>query len=177
MKALLNIEGKSQYSHEVDPRFQPTACGPTTANILLSYICHEKKEINELYQVLGTSKIGTFKWQMVRNLQRLLGDDWLVADCTINEAMEELKNGRPVAMKVDKYTTFKWFSKPPYRYHWVPVIGYEIRAGKLYLLFHDNGGRNRKSAIKEMAYEDYREFLSFVKITPNPFKKDGLDSE
>jgi hypothetical protein len=173
MKVLLNIEGKSQYAPDIDEKFQPSACGPTTANILLNFICKEepaaKQTINELYAILGSTKIGLFKWRLIRNLQALLGDRWEVASCTINEAIVELQNGRPVAMKFDKYFTFHWLQKPTYDYHWVPLIGYEIRAGKLYLMIHDNGGRNRASYMREILYEKDRDVLSFVKITPKTF--------
>ena len=98
-----------------------------------------------------------------------MGNDWLVTDCTLNEALNELRNGRPVAMKFDKYFTFHWKSKPLFNYHWVPLVGYEIVAGKLYLTIHDNGGRNRKSQLRQVLYEDNRRVISFVKITPNIF--------
>lgn len=173
MKVLLDIEGKSQYANDVENKWQASACGPTTANVILNYICKEEplaqQNVNQLYKLLGSTKIGLFKWRMIHNLQKLLGEKWEVNDCTINEAMSELQNGRPVAMKFDKYFSFHWFQKPTYNYHWVPLIGYEIRASKLYLIIHDNGGRNRTSQIREILYEHDRDVLSFVKITPKLF--------
>ena len=173
MKILLNLKGQSQYSEQVDQAYQKSACGPTTANVILNYLNKDstvsQKSINELYKYLGTSKIGLFKWQLIRKLQKLLGDEWEVSECTVNEAMMELQNERPVAMKFDKYFSFKWGLRPMYRYHWVPLIGYEIRAGKLYLFIHDNGGRNRKSEVREVLFEENRDVLSFVKISPRLF--------
>ena len=173
MKVLLDLKGKSQYASEVDARYQKSACGPTTINVILNYLYKNQdisqKSINELYKLLGTTKIGLFKWRLVRNLQQLLGKDWIVEECTVNVAMDELRAGRPVAMKFDKYFSFNWFSKPVYKYHWVPLVGYEIRAGKLYLKIHDNGGRNRESKVIEVLYEENRDVLSFVKIAPKLF--------
>ena len=103
---------------------------------------------------------------MIRNLQKLLGNDWVVKQCTVNEAIDELRAGRPVALKFDQYFSFNWFAKPKYKYHWVPLVGYEIRADKYYLKIHDNGGRNRASKVCDVLYEDNRSVLSFVKIAP-----------
>ncbi len=71
-------------------------------------------------------------------------------------------------MKFDQYFTFQWFTKkkPAYKYHWVPLIGYEIKNDDLYLIFHDNGGRGRESEIRSIRYDDNRHVLSFVKIEP-----------
>ena len=173
VKVLLNIKGQSQYSEHVLPKYRKSACGPTTVRVLLNYICPNEpvaqKDVNELYNLLGSTKIGLFKWRLIRNLQKLLGAEWKVSDCTINEALSELRNGRPVAMKFDKYFTFNFSAKPLFNYHWVPLIGYEIRASKLYLIIHDNGGRNRESAVRDVLYEDNREVLRFVKIAPRSF--------
>lgn len=173
MKELLNIQGQSQYNEQVLPKYRKSACGPTTVHVILKYVCPNEsvaqKDVNELYRSLGSTKIGLFKWRMIRNLQKLLGKKWLVANCTVNEALNEIRNGRPVAMKFDKYFTFNWSAKPLFNYHWVPLIGYEVRASKLYLIIHDNGGRNRESAIREVLYEDNRDILSFVKISPRSF--------
>jgi hypothetical protein len=173
VKVLLNVQGQSQYSENVLPKYQKSACGPTTVRVILNYICSNEsvaqKDVNELYNLLGSTKIGLFKWRMIRNLQKLLGKKWEVSDCTVNEALSELRNGRPVAMKFDKYFTLKWGAKPMFNYHWVPLVGYEIRAGKLYLNIHDNGGRNRESAVRDVLYDDNRDVISFVKISPRTF--------
>jgi len=136
----------------------------------LNYLCKDhdilQKNINELYELLGSTKIGLFKWRLIRNLQKLLGNDWIVKECTFNEAIDELRAGRTVALKFDKYFSFNWFAKPKYNYHWVPLVGYEIRGGKQYLKIHDNGGRNRESKLCDVLYEDNCPVLSFVKIAP-----------
>lgn len=171
MRVQLNVNGKSQYSSDIRPEFQNSACGPTTAQVILNYLNQENKnlvnkDINELYEYLGGTKIGLFKWRMIRNLRRLLGEQWCIEECTITEAIEQLRFGNPVAMKFDVYFTGQFFSKnkPLYKYHWVPLIGYEIKNNELYLMIHDNGGKNRESQVRSFKYDDNRKVLSYVKI-------------
>lgn len=169
MNVQLNVQGISQYSKDVNPQFQNSACGPTTIFVILNYHGLQQpivKDINELYQQLGGTRIGLFKWRLIKNLRKLLGSDWTITSCTLSESLKELEAGRPVAMKFDKHFTFQWFAKPAFKYHWVPLIGYEIRDDELYLILHDNGGRNRDSQIRKVRYADNHKVLSFVKIEP-----------
>lgn len=172
MHVLLNVNGMSQYSESVQPKYQASACGPTTAHVILKH--HDanqplaQRNVNELYKMLGGTKIGLFKWRMIRNLRKAIGNGYKVAECTVTEAIEQLRHGNPVAMKFDKYTTLQFFNKkkPLFKYHWVPLIGYDIRNDCLELIIHDNGGRNRPSQIRTFFYDDNRHVLSFVKIEP-----------
>lgn len=172
MRVLLNVNGMSQYSETINTKYQPSACGPTTAHVILKH--HDashplaQQDINALYKMLGGTKIGLFKWRMIRNLRKALGNNYQVAECTISEAIEQLRLGNPVAMKFDQYTTLQLFNKkkPLYKYHWVPLIGYEIKDDCLNLIIHDNGGRNRPSKVRSFCYDDNRHVLSFVKIEP-----------
>ncbi|MER1958625.1 MAG: C39 family peptidase [Solibacillus sp.] len=173
MRVLLNVNGRSQYSADIRPELQNSACGPTTAHVILNYLSREDekvvtKDINELYQLLGSTKIGLFKWRMIRNLRKLLGDDWCVEECTLTQAIEQLRAGNPVAMRFDVYFSGQLFSKnkPLYKYHWVPLIGYDVKDDELYLTIHDNGGRNRDSQVRTFKYDDNRKVLDFVKIEP-----------
>ena len=172
MKVLLNVNGMSQYGEAVHPKFRNSACGPTTVYVILNYLCKDhitaKKDVNELYELLGGTKIGLFKWRFIKNLRTQLGPNFLIEECDLSEAITQLKHGNPVAMKFDQYFTFQWFTKkkPAYKYHWVPLIGYEIKDDGLYLIIHDNGGRYRESEIRSIRYDDSRHVLSFVKIEP-----------
>lgn len=172
MRVLLNVNGMSQYSSDVRAEYQNSACGPTTAHVILNYVCKDEmivtKDVNELYQFLGGTKIGLFKWRMVRNLRKLLGDCWCIEECTISDAIRQLRAGNPVAMKFDVYFTGQFLKqeKPLYKYHWVPLIGYEIKNDELYLTIHDNGARSRESQIRTFKYDENRKVLSFVKIEP-----------
>lgn len=172
MRVILNVNGMSQYSESVRPEFQNSACGPTTAHVILNYQCQDEtiinKDVNEWYKKLGSTRLGLFKWRMIKNLRNLLGSKWTIDNCSITEAIEQLRSGNPVAMKFDSYFTMQFLSKhrPLFNYHWVPLIGYEIKDDELYLIIHDNGGRNRDSQIRSFRYDDNRRVLSFVKIEP-----------
>src|SRR5690606_15846814 len=133
MRVLLIVNGRSQYSSYILPEYHISACGPTTAHVILNYLCEDEtirtKDVNELYKFLGRTKIGLFKWRMIRNLRRLLGDDCCIEECTLTQAIEQLRLGNPVAMKFDVYfigQVSKSYT-PRYKYHWVPLIGYEIK--------------------------------------------------
>ncbi|KGR75128.1 C39 family peptidase [Ureibacillus sinduriensis] len=169
MKIQLNVQGISQYSMDVNPKFQNSACGPTTVFVILNYHAHQastEKDINELYKLLGGTRIGLFSWRLIKNLRKLLGSSWNISRCTLAESLKELEAGRPVAMKFDKHFSFQWFAKPTFKYHWVPLIGYELTDNELYLILHDNGGRNRESQISKVRYAENYKVLSFVKIEP-----------
>ncbi|MEK4230527.1 C39 family peptidase [Solibacillus sp. FSL H8-0538] len=172
MRVLLNVNGMSQYSAEVRPEYQSSACGPTTAHVILNYLSQDEaiinKDVNEWYKTLGGTKIGLFKWRMIKNLRNALGPNWTIDSCSLTEAIEQLRIGNPVAMKFDNYFTLQFLSKikPLFKYHWVPLIGYEIKDDELHLIIHDNGGRNRESQLRTFRYEDNRRVLSFVKIEP-----------
>lgn len=170
MRVLLDVNGMSQYSECVRPEYQDSACGPTTAHVILNYLCEDpaitSMDVNELYSLLGGTKIGLFKWRLIRNLRKLLGNDWRVEECTVSQAIDQLRAGNPVAMRFDVYFSGQFLQdvKPLYKYHWVPLIGYEIKNDELHLMIHDNGGRNRDSQVRTFRYEDNRKVLDFVKI-------------
>lgn len=159
----------SQYNQDVNLQYQNSACGPTTVSVILNYHAYQQsavQDINKLYEMLGGTRIGLFTWRLIKNLRKLLGSSWNVSRCSLGESLRELEAGRPVAMKFDKHFTFQWFAKPTFKYHWVPLIGYEILDNELYLILHDNGGRNRDSQVRKVRYADNQKVLSFVKIEP-----------
>ncbi len=169
MNVQLNVTGLSQYDDTIHPKYQSSACGPTTVFVILRYLLKDSsllKNVNELYRILGGTKIGLFKWRLIKRLQRLLGSSWNVSECTLHEALEQIDEGRPVALKFDKYFSFQWKSKPAFKYHWVPLIGYEIKNDELFLILHDNGWKNRDSQIRKVRYADNYKVLSYVKIEP-----------
>lgn len=57
----------------------------------------------------------------------------------------EIDAGRPVALKFDKWFSFRWRMDFAYDYHWVLGIGYEEPEGGSgpVLIVHDNGLRLR----------------------------------
>ncbi|KGR78201.1 C39 family peptidase [Ureibacillus manganicus] len=170
MKVQLNIAGFSQYDSTILQKYQSSACGPTTIYVILRYLLKnssELKNINELYNILGGTKIGLFKWRLIKRLRKLLGSNWNVSECSLQEALHQIDIGRPVALKFDQYFSFQWRSKHTFKYHWVPLIGYEWKNDELFLIVHDNGSRTRKSQIRKVPYSVNIKVLSFVKIEAN----------
>lgn len=175
MKPLRKIKSKSQFSPDIDKRFQPSACGPVTAYILLDYHFPNRwPNVNELYRQLGSTKIGLFTWCFVRNTKKLLGADWEVSKCSIDEVIKQLDAGRPVAAKFDKWFTFKWRGQYSFDYHWVPVIGYEMNGNQLMLIIQDNGGRNRPSKVHTIPYHPNKNVLTFIKIEKKTISTPGV---
>ena len=167
MKVLLPFEGMSQYESVIDPQKRGSACGPVTAASIFRFHENEIFEINEVYRLLGTTSIGLFTWRLLRNFRKIAGSRYkLETTRSISEVKEELLSGRPLAMKFDRYFSFRWFAKPLYNYHWVPLIGFEDKGDDVILYFHDNGKRNRPSKIRTVSYHSQRTVLSFVKIIP-----------
>lgn len=169
MKKMLNVNGRSQYDEDINKSLRASACGPVTARILMDHISPEAcpYDVNELFKLLGGTKIGLFKGRFIRNMRKILGTDWTVAACSIEEVKRQIDSGRPVAAKFDKWFNFHWRSSYEFDYHWVPVIGYEEKGDDIFLFIHDNGGRNRDSQVRLISYQKNRPILSFIKIEPN----------
>lgn len=167
MKVLIPFQGISQYGKTVDTKLQGSACGPTTAAAILKY--HENRDygVNELYKTLGTTRIGLFTWRFMRKLNKFSDKKYRVAKIrSLEEVKEELVHGRPLAMKFDRYFSFRWRLESSYKYHWVPLIGFEEHPDDLILYIHDNGKRNRPSKIQAVSYKQNRKVLTFLKIVP-----------
>ena len=168
MKKLLDVKRKSQYDDDIKESYRPSACGPVTARILMDQISPDAcpYDVNELFKLLGGTKIGLVKGRFIRNMRKILGDDWTVAECDIEEVKRQIDEERPVAAKFDKWFNFRWRGDFEFDYHWVPVIGYEEKGNDLTLIIHDNGSRNQGSRIRHISYNRNRPILSFVKIEP-----------
>lgn len=168
LKIQLPVQGFSQYDVTVDEKIQSSACGPVTAYVLLTYLLPNGHPHvpNNLYKQLKGTRIGLFTFRFIKYLRRLLGANWTIQKCTVEDALQELQHGRPVALKFDKYLTFKWRKSFSFSYHWVPMIGYEQINDEIYLIVHDNGGRGRDSTIRKIKYADNRPILTFVKVVP-----------
>ena len=168
MKIQLQVQGLSQYDYPFRTNYQASACGPVTAFVLLNYL-HQNTYFdtpNSLYEKLGGTRIGLFTHRFVRNMRKMLGPNWQIEKCSLHAALHELKNGRPVALKFDKYFSIQWKKRSTFAYHWVPLIGYEIENDELFLIIHDNGARNRESKIRKVSYAQNASVLTFIQITP-----------
>ncbi|OES43748.1 C39 family peptidase [Domibacillus iocasae] len=166
---MIKVEGQSQYGKKIEKDYRSSACGPVTISVILHY-WNQPFSANQLYKQLGATKIGTFRYIIVRRLKKLLGHGWTVQSSNrIDEVIHELDLDHPVAAKFDKYFTFHFFQKPLYKYHWVVLIGYEIQDGQIFLFFHDNGAPGRRSKIRRASYGEQSSVLRFVLLSPkNP---------
>lgn len=119
MRCQLSLHGKSQYDASISPSYRNSACGPTTVHVILQYLGISTLSVNQLYKMLGSTKIGLFRWRFIYNLRKLL-PTWDVRVCTLKEAMQEIDVGRPVAMRFDRYFSLQWRDKKlP-----MPITGY-----------------------------------------------------
>ncbi|WP_075619784.1 C39 family peptidase [Paenisporosarcina indica] len=168
MRVQLKVKGLSQYDESIKTHYQNSACGPVTALTILRYWMPNSStyDVNQLYRLLQTTRIGLFTWRLKHNLGKLLGSSWEINTCSLEEAKSELIEGRPVACKFDRYFTFHWFGTYEFAYHWVPMIGFEENENDLTLILHDNGGRNRESRIRHVSYKQNQDILTFVKMYP-----------
>ena len=165
MPTFIPLKKKSQFDSDIKKRYRASACGPVTAYAILDHFFpNQFQNINTLYRALGGTPIGLFTYRFIRNLSKLLGDDWLVEKCSMEEMKKQIDAGHPVAAKFDKWFTWHWRGHYSYDYHWVAVIGYEERESGLWLFVHDNGGRNRPCQVQVLPYEPNAEILTFVKI-------------
>lgn len=168
MRKQLNIEGISQYDDTISEALRSSACGPVTARILMNQFSPDACPygINELFKLLGGTKIGLLKRRFIRNMRKILGANWLVDECKLEEVKLQIDEGRVVAAKFDKWLNFRWFGQFEFDYHWVPVIGYEKIDNDIILFIHDNGSRNQASQVRKVSFRQNRPILSFVKIEP-----------
>lgn len=167
MKKILTLTPKSQFDNDIEKRFRASACGPVTAHVILNYhFPNQYPDVNNIYRLLGGTRIGLFTWRFIRNMRKLLGNNWRVKTCEIEEVIKQIAAGRPVAAKFDKWFTLKWRGRYSFAYHWVPIIGIEMRDEHIWLIIQDNGGRNRPSQIKSVPFEPNESILTFVKIEP-----------
>ncbi len=167
MKKTISLKKKSQYDEDIHKYYRNSACGPVTAYAILDFFLPGQfQNINLLYKKLGGTPIGLFTHHFIRNLSKILGDDWLVQKCSIEEMKKQIDEGRPVAAKFDKWFTWHWRGRYSYDYHWVSVVGYEEKENGLWLFVHDNGGKNRPSQLQSLPYEPNAEILAFVKVEP-----------
>lgn len=166
MVGPFGFTGKSQYDEDIEQRFRSSACGPVTAFLMLTHHFpnNPSYNVNELYRLLGGTRIGLFTWRFIKNMKKLLGNDWHVARCSINEVIQQLDAGRPVAAKFDKWFSLRWRGKYEFNYHWVPVIGYEKSDNGVTLIIHDNGGVNRPSKLRRVSYKENKPVLTFIKM-------------
>ncbi|MBY0013843.1 C39 family peptidase [Paenibacillus typhae] len=88
----------------------------------------------------------------------------------------EIDAGRPVALKFDKWFSFRWQGKYAYDYHWVLGTGYEEPEGGSgpVLLVHDNGirlkdGGYRPGQERRIPYNPNQTVITMVSLNITGF--------
>lgn len=166
MSDLIPLTKKCQFDADIHQKYRASACGPVTAYALLDFHMPGRfSNIDALYRQLGSTPIGLFTYRFIRNLRKLLGKDWLVAKCSVNEMKRQITLGQPVAAKFDKWFSCQWFGHFSFDYHWVAVVGYEDTEKGLLLYVDDHGGPNRPSVTRIVPYEPNRKIITFIQIT------------
>lgn len=166
MRSFIPLKKKSQYDEDILPKYRASACGPVTAYTLLDYhLPGQFPNINALYRTLGSTPIGLFTYRFIHNLQALLGDEWIVKKCSLEEMKQQIDLGLPLAAKFDKWFTFQWFRPASFAYHWVAIVGYEESEQGLLLFVDDHGGPNRSSVTRILPYEPNKKVITFVQIS------------
>lgn len=169
MGMIESFSGKSQYDQDIEPAQRNSACGPVTAYTMIGHLLGAcPASVSELYRTFGGTRLGLSAGRFIKGASKMLGSGWIVRRCSLDELKEEIKAGRPVAAKFDKWFSFRWFGKYAFAYHWVPVVGFEEENGGTVLIVHDNGGRGRPSRILRVSYSQNRQILTFVRMSPAP---------
>lgn len=169
MKVLLPFQAMSQYAEEIPEAMRASACGPVTAASILRYHEGIAPGIGELYKQLGATKIGLSAFCLTRRLQKLAGPRYTIKRVqSIERVKQELMAGHPLAVKFDRYFSFRWRQKTTFAYHWVVLAGFEETEDDILLWIHDNGQKNRPSKLRAVSFRDNRDVLSFIQITPVP---------
>lgn len=160
----ISFQSFSQYAHTVEQSFRRAACGPTTIYSILFHYGGNVPSINTIFKKARCRSYGLSKRKMIRYLKQYGDPSYCAESGTIDEALREIDAGRPVAMKFDKWFSGRWWERPTYDYHWVPLIGYVEKEDELQLIV----GTNRAiGETRTISYQANRPVLSFVLYRPH----------
>ncbi|WP_195724412.1 C39 family peptidase [Paenibacillus monticola] len=142
-----------------------SACGPATMAALMEYwstrlgkhfisgkshFYSKAEHINHMYSQHGGTPWGMNVHGFIRGIKDYIGASSapkeryqlsLTAFNDMNRYIAEIDAERPVAIKFDKWFTFRWRGRYAYDYHWVLGIGYEtsVEGADPILIVLDNG--------------------------------------
>lgn len=156
----------SQHHESIKKNYRASACGPTAVASILSYYGENQYSINTLYKKLHCTKIGLPAVFLTFFLSRLLGAQWTIQRISIENALVELNNNRPVALKFDRYTNPTFWKKPYFHYHWTVLVDYKIKENDIYLIVEDLGAPQKKSRQHTISFLENKHALSFIQIAP-----------
>lgn len=137
--------------------------------------------VNQMYASSGGTPLGmsapVLAFALRRQLNRRLREGELPGRAVTGRLSgfeaycAEIDAGRPVAVKFDKWFSFRWFGRRPvFDYHWTVGCGYRIEDdGSKFLLVHDAGSRHKdgtfvRSRERVIDYEAHRGILTLVGV-------------
>jgi hypothetical protein len=194
VSASLVIDPFTQYEAE----HGRSACGPTTMAAISEYWRTKKGKsliqgldtyqnkgnmIDRVYAGYGGKWYGMSVARLCQGLVHYVRDygTYSASATRFNDFdtyQHHILQRRPVAVKFDQYSSFKWCKKYAFRYHWVIGFGYQVKhEGQHYqerpqflLKVHDNGmsyksGGYRESKVQYVDYAANREIMTMVGFT------------
>ncbi len=171
MKVLLPFRAMSQYADEIPEAIRSSACGPVTAAAILRHHEGRSPTVQMLYKKLWTTRIGLSAFFLIRQLRKLTGSAYVIERVrSIEQVKQELIAGRPLAVKFDRYFSFRWRTSSAFAYHWTPLVGFEDKDGDVMLYIHDNGQKNRPSKLRAVSFLENQYVVSFIRIVPTTKK-------
>ncbi|WP_051506984.1 hypothetical protein [Saccharibacillus sacchari] len=137
--------------------------------------------VNDIYAFSGGTPLGmpapVLAFALRRLLNKRLRDSGLPGRAATRRLSgfeaycAEIDAGRLVAVKFDKWFSFRWWGqRPAFDYHWTVGCGYRIEDdGTAFLLVHDAGGRGKdgtfvRSRERQIAYEPHKGVLTMVGV-------------
>lgn len=166
MTAMLTrrIDGVEPFTQwEEGVKSPASACGPASIAVITEYWSQrgwntaggmgrfgsKSEYLNYLYRYCGGTPWGMPAWKLMRGLRNCLrnGEAGQAAVRRLSgfgDYKAEIEAGRPVAVKFDKWSSFRWRGNYAFDYHWTVGVGYrESAEGGQWLIVQDNGTRIR----------------------------------
>lgn len=166
MKINFDCPVYSQYDSNVKKSYRSSACGPTAVASILHFYKDDALSINQLYEALHCTKIGLPAAFIHWFLPRAVQGNYSVRTLRLFEAIHWIQQKQPVAVKFDRYFTWK-LNRPAYfKYHWTVMTGFYWKRDGLYLIVEDLGTPNRDSRTHEVPYAPNAHALTFIGIHP-----------
>ncbi|WP_151735596.1 C39 family peptidase [Paenibacillus tengchongensis] len=192
-RRVLSAEAYTQWEPEVES--PGSACGPATMAALMEY-WHTRKgrtfipgaghfaskaaHINYIYRYHGGAPWGMSARGFARGAKAYIRSAAagrvdmrrLVSVALFNDVdryKAEIDCARPVALKFDKWSAFRWRGDYVFDYHWVLGVGYEETAQGTVFVVHDNGARRRGGGFvpgqeRRTLYTPNREIITMVSL-------------
>ncbi|NGZ78012.1 C39 family peptidase [Saccharibacillus alkalitolerans] len=166
------IAGLVRYWEERLPKREGSSFAPLPAD--------PAQAVNEMYRACGGTPLGMSAPVLALGLRRQLNARLRGLGLTARASTPRLKSfeayrreideGRPVAVKFDKWFSLRWLERPAFDYHWTVGCGYRIEDdGTQLLIVHDAGTRFKdgtytESRERRIEYAPHRAVLTLVAL-------------